>query len=230
VKFVKKSCTIFVLSLAFATSQSFAQSASEPSAASKAPALLDFSEIQKYDRDAHNRDITKCDELAAHPSDPEKVTEGVDEKSVDIENAIEACLSAVRSDPNNPRLNYQLARAFGYAGRHAEGDQYRIQALKSGYPQSLFVLGYIRLEGWDGRAADPCYGGELIRLSAQVGTYAGLIGFPHYASTGRFEGCDAYPVIDQKEIDGFLDQAEKGAENYYQEILVKQVKAAFSSN
>ena len=221
---------MLILSLAFLTGQSFAQSGSEPGSLAKAPELLDFSEIQKYNRDAYNRDITKCDELAAHPSDPEKVTAGVDEKSVDKENAIEACLAAVISDPDNPRLNYQLARVFGYSGRHAEGDPYRLQALKSGYPQSLFVLGYIRLEGWDGRAADPCYGGELIRRSAEVGTYAGLIGFPHYASTGRFENCDAYPVIDQKEINGFLDAAEKGAENYYQEILVKQVKAAFASN
>ena len=221
---------MLILGWAFATGQSFAQAGSEAGSSPKEPPLLDFSEIQEYDRDGHNRDITKCDELAAHPSDPEKVTEGVDEKSVYEEQAIDACLSAVKSDPNNPRLNYQLARVFGYSGRHAEGDPYRLQALKSGYPQSLFVLGYIRLEGWDGRAADPCYGGELIRRSAQVGTYAGLIGFPHYVSTGRFEDCDAYPVIDQKEINGFLDEAEKGAENYYQEILVKQVKAAFASN
>ena len=226
----KKSCTILVLGLAFATSPSLAQSGSEPGSSAKAPAMLDFSEIQTYNRHAYNREVTKCDELAAHPSDPEKVTDGVGEKSVDKEKAIEACLSAVEADPNNPRLNYQLARVFGYSGRHAEGDKYRLQALKSGYPQSLFVLGYIRLEGWDGRAADPCYGGELIRRSAQVGTYAGLIGFPHYASTGRFENCDAYPVIDQQEINSFLDQAEERAEDYYQEILVKQVKAAFAPN
>jgi len=227
---MKKSCALFVLGLAFVASPTLLQTASAGGHAAKAPALLDFSEIQTYNRDDHKRDVTKCDELAAHPSDPEKVTEGIAEKSVDKEKAIEACLTAVQADPDNPRLNYQLARVFGYAGRHAESDPYRLQALKAGYPQSLFVLGYIRLEGWDGRAADPCYGGELIRRSAEVGTYAGLIGFPHYASTGRFDGCESYPVIDQKEINEFLTQAEEGADGYYQEILVKQVKAAFASN
>lgn len=227
---MKKICAVFVLGLAFVAAPTFVQTASAGGHAAKAPALVNFSEIQTYNREDHNREITKCDELAAHPSDPEKVTAGVDEKSVDKEKAIDACLAAVKSDPNNPRLNYQLARVFGYAGRHAESDPYRLQALRSGYPQSLFVLGYIRLEGWDGRAADPCYGGELIRRSAQAGRYAGLIGFPHYASTGRFESCDAYPVIDQDEINRFLDQAEAGADGYYQEILVKQVRAAFSSN
>ena len=195
---------------------------------SAAAALADdapFAEIETYERDAFNRDVTECDRLAAHPNDPEKVTEGVSQDAMDKPAAIEACRAAVAVDPDNPRLNYQLARAYGYSGRHAEGDPYRVAALNKGYPQSLFVVGYIRLEGWDGREKDPCYGGELIRRSAVAGRYAGLVGFPHYALTGRFDDCEAYPLVDRDEMRGFLDAAEEEAADFYQRLLVENLKA-----
>lgn len=183
-----------------------------------------FSDIKTYQRAAYDRTETKCDLMAGHPSDPERVSSGVSEEAMDKPAAITACLEAIKNDPENPRLNYQLARAYGYSGRHEEGDVYRDKALNAGYPQSLFVIGYIRIEGWDGRAADPCYGGELVRRSALAGRFAGLVGFPHYVQDGLFENCESYPVVDRDELKSFLDQAETRAENYYQRILVKTLK------
>ena len=189
-----------------------------------------FENIVTYDRDAFDRTITDCDLLAGHPSDPERVIEGgITRDKMDKPAAIEACHKALKADPENPRLNYQLARAYGYSGLHEEGDLYRMKAVEAGYPQSLFVFGYIRIEGWDGRPKDPCYGGELVRRSAHAGRFAGLVGFPHYAQTGAFNDCDAYPAIDIEEINGFLDQAEDRASDYYQRILVKSLKAHFEA-
>ncbi|MEO0981031.1 MAG: hypothetical protein AAFX03_00095 [Pseudomonadota bacterium] len=185
-----------------------------------------FAEIQVYERAAHDRTETECDRLAGHPSDPEKVGDGVERPDMDLEAAIAACVAAVEADPGNPRLNYQAARAHGYAGRHAEGDPYRVAALNAGYPQSLFVVGYIRLIGWDGRPADPCYGGELIRRSAAAGRLAGLVGFPHYASAGMFEGCGAYPAVDAGEMAGFLDRADEMTDDFYQQLLIEQLRKA----
>ena len=188
-----------------------------------------FENIATYDRDAFDRTITDCDLLAGHPSDPERVIEGgITRDKMDKPAAIEACHKALKADPENPRLNYQLARAYGYSGLHEEGDLYRMKAVEAGYPQSLFVFGYIRIEGWDGRPKDPCYGGELVRRSAHAGRFAGLVGFPHYVQTGAFEGCEAYPAIDIEEINGFLDQAEDRASDYYQRILVKSLKVHFA--
>jgi len=181
--------------------------------------------IATYAREDWDRSITDCDLQIAHPSDPEKVADGVSRTDADLPAAIEACLAALESDPENPRLNYQLARAYGYSGLHAEGQPYRDAALAAGYPQSLFVVGYIRLENWDGRGADPCYGGELIRQSAHAGRFAGLVGFPHYYLMGEFEGCETYPAIDTAEMAGFLDAAEERAGDYYQGLLVQQLKA-----
>lgn len=183
-----------------------------------------FTDIATYDRATHSRAVTECDLLAGHPNDPERVTPGVSQEAMDKSAAIKACIEAVGADPENPRLNYQLARAYGYSGLHAEGRPYRMKALNAGYPQSLFVFGYIRISGWDGGPKDPCYGGELVRRSAVAGRFAGLVGFPHYALTGQFDGCSAYPKIDAAEMSTFLEKAERKAEGYYQRILVEQLK------
>lgn len=189
---------------------------------------VNLENIQVYDGDAYKRTLTECDQLGAHPSDPEKLAAGLEREAMDLPAVISACIAAVKADPTNPRLNYQLARAYGYSGKHAEGKVYRQVALKAGYPQSLFVVGYIRISGWDGRTPDPCYGGELVRLSAKSGRLAGLIGFPHYALMDKFAKCSADFKIDQEEMTGFLAQAKTRKLNFYQRILVEQLEAQLS--
>lgn len=187
---------------------------------------VNLDEIAAYRRDAFNRDVTRCDELASHPDDPERVTIGISQSAVDIDAGLTACHEAVEADPSNPRLNYQLARLYGYAGRHGEGDVYRDAALRAGYPQSLFVIGYIRITGWDGRPADPCYGGELVRRSAMAGRMAGLIGFPHYAVSGAFEGCPpGLPMIDPAQMRQFLQTARNETTDFYRLALIEQLEA-----
>jgi len=190
------------------------------------PHAVDLAEFGNYQREAFSRDVTRCDELASHPDDPERVSQGIPQSSVDIDAALAACHEAVAADPANPRLNYQLARVHGYAGQHSEGDEYRSAALRAGYHQSLFVIGYIRITGWDGRPADACYGGELVRRSARAGRQAGLIGFPHYVLSGAFEDCppDA-PHIDTGEMAGFLERARSQTGDFYQLALIEQLEA-----
>lgn len=183
-----------------------------------------FDNIKTYNRDDYSREITQCDILASHFNDPERITDGVTQNDMDKPAAIKACLEAVANDTENPRLNYQLARAYAYSGLHEESDPYRIKALNAGYPQSLFVIGYIRLEGWDGRGSDACYGGELIRRSAHAGRFAGLVGFPHYFQMGKFENCTDYPVINKDEINSFLEKAQKSTDDYYHLILIDNLK------
>lgn len=183
---------------------------------------IDFDRIAVFDPQAHSTELTECDRLAAHPSDPHRVASGLTRAEMDLEAARIACHQALHEDPDNPRLNYQLARAYGYAGRHEEGDLYRRRALMAGYPQSLFVVGYIMVTGWDGSEPRPCDGGELIRRSAQAGRYAGLVAFPHYYLMGMFESCGDYPQINREEMMDFLAQA--ASSDFYRSILVDQLK------
>ncbi len=184
---------------------------------------IDLDAIRVYDRQSHSRAVTDCDHQAAHPDDPEAVAAGVGRAAMDLAAAAAACRAALADDPDNPRLHYQLARSLGYAGRHAEAEPHRLAALQAGYPQSLFVIGYIRLTGWDGAEPDPCLGGELIRRSAQAGRYAGLVGFPHYYLMGQFTDCAEHPRIERAEMLGFLDQA--ATDDFYRGALVEQLRA-----
>ena len=192
-----------------------------PALADPAPPQAWVADIAAYERDAWSREPTACDTLAAHPDDPERVSECVPQQAVDVDAAIAACTAAVAADPGNPRLNYQLARAYGYAGRHAEGEAARRTAVLSGYPQSLFVIGYIMVTGWDGAEPDPCTAAELILRSARAGRKAGLIGFPHYVVNGAFAGCPV--TIDRAELLGFLEAAEP--RGYYEGLLVENLRA-----
>ncbi len=186
-------------------------------------ANISLEEIATYKRDAFSREVTECDRLASHPDDPERVTKGVPRPDVDLEAAIKACTEAVKADPANPRLNYQLGRAYGYSGRHAESDDYRETALKAGYPQSLFVLGYIRFSGWDGRPADACYGGALIKKSAEAGRLAGLVAFPHYFLNDKFADCEDLAETKTQDMVGYLERAKESEPDFYQGMLIEKL-------
>lgn len=176
-------------------------------------------EIGVYSPDDYSSEVTECDRLAGHPSDPNAVTQGVTRAQMDIPAAIEACRKAVAADPDNPRPNYQLARAYGYSGMHEEAGPYREAALRAGYPQSLFVMGYILVTGWSGTDTDPCYGGELIRRSAEAGRFAGLVGFPYYAVKGTFTACEGLEVT-AAQLEAMLDEATERGPDYYQGLLI----------
>ncbi len=188
-------------------------------------------EIGVFAPDSYSSDVTECDRLAGHPSDPNAVTGGVSRADMDKPAAIAACLAAVESDPGNPRLNYQLARAYGYSGMHEAAKPYREAALRAGYPQSLFVMGYILVTGWSGTDSDPCYGGALIRRSAEAGRYAGLVGFPYYAVKGTFSGCEDLPV-EPAELEAMLDRAalDPQGSDYYQGLLIDLLRDRIRSD
>lgn len=179
--------------------------------------------VQPFDPARYSQQPTECDRLAAHPDDPNRVADGRERKDIDLPKAIAACEAAVRADPKNPRLNYQLARVYGYAGQGEKALPYRRAATEGDYPQALFVVGFITLFGMNKQPQDTCGAAELIRRSAHQGRLAGQLGFVHYVVTGRFDGC---PVTqDVAEMQGFLEAAKKQVGgDYYKSLLVEQLE------
>jgi TPR repeat protein len=168
--------------------------------------------------------VTECDRLAAHPEDPDRVAPGVPQAQVDTARAIAACQAAVAADPKNPRLNYQLARALGYAGRGREAGPYREAAVAGNYPQALFVVGFIHLFGLNDAERDPCKAADLIRRSADAGRLAGLIGYPAYLLTGRFAGCPA--DLPRAQLLGYLERARAMVgSDFYRGLLIDTLEA-----
>jgi len=175
-----------------------------------------------FDPSPYSQTVTGCDRLAAHPEDPFKIVPGLETAQVDFQAAIAACRIALSQDANNPRIQYQLARALTYAGQIKEGLPLIEQAAALKYPQALFVTGYLHLDGFAGAPKDPCRAAELPRESAVYGRLAGIVGFPAYALEGRFEGCAADP--DAADIAVFLEAAGSLTTDYYQGLLINVLR------
>lgn len=185
-------------------------------------------DVQPFDPSRYSQAVTECDRLASHPEDPYHVAPGRERAEIDLPKAIAACEAAVRADPRNPRLNYQLARVYGYSGSGEKAIPYRAVAVDADYPQALFVVGYLHLTGLNKQPKDVCRAGELLRRSALQGRLAGQVGFPRWALQGLFAGC---PVRqDPAEMLSFLDAAKKqtGGDFYKDQliaVLEEQVSA-----
>ena len=171
----------------------------------------------------YSQKVTACDLAASHPDDPYHVAPGKEKAQIDLPKAIVACKAAVKADPKNPRLNYELGRVLGYSGRGAEGLTNRQAAVDANYPQALFVIGYITMLGMNQQPRDVCKGAELIRRSAVQGRIAGQLGFPFYVLKGVLDNC---PVKkDKAELLGFVEAARKAAKgDYYQTLLADKLE------
>ncbi|MDX2144820.1 MAG: hypothetical protein SFV19_15805 [Rhodospirillaceae bacterium] len=167
-------------------------------------------------------EITECDRLAAHGSDPERIAPAVSESGMNKAAAQAACEAAVAKDPNNRRLRYQLGRAYFYDGKFDKGMPHLEFAASAGSQQAQFVLGYIIDTGQGGQTKEPCKVEDLWVKSARQGRFAAQTSYPHHVMRGLFKGCTQQASTE--EMQGFLDAAKKQADDYYQRLLVSMLQ------
>jgi len=179
-------------------------------------------EFADYDFSRWSQAITECDRQASHGSDPGHVAESVTSSTMDKEAAIEACSTAVAADPENPRLNYQLGRAYGYSGRGEDAMPYRIKALDADYPQSLFVIGYLYLIGRT-IEQDTCKALELWIRGAHYRRLAALVSLPRHYMRGDFAECGV--EISREDLQAYLEEAKSLSSDYYVGMLVDDLTA-----
>ncbi|MEJ2534339.1 MAG: hypothetical protein P8008_02425 [Gammaproteobacteria bacterium] len=178
-------------------------------------------EFEDYDYSRWSQEVTECDRQAAHGRDPGHVAEkAVTSSSMDKPAAIAACLEAVAADPENPRLNYQLGRAYGYSGMGEEAMPYRLKALEKDYPQSLFVIGYLYLLGRT-IEQDSCRAMELWLRGAHYRRLAALVALPRHYMNGDFDDCGS--TISDADLRAYLEEADRLSDDYYVEMLVQEL-------
>ena len=179
-------------------------------------------EFIDYDYARFSQEVTECDRLASHGRDPGHVAPAVSSSGMDKPAAIAACQQAVDADPDNPRLNYQLGRAYGYSGRGEEAMPYRLKALEADYPQSLFVIGYLYSIG---RTIEPdiCKTYGLWQRAARYRRLAALIALPRHSLRGDFEACG--PAIPPEDLRAYLNEARAQSRDYYVGMLVDDLLA-----
>lgn len=179
-------------------------------------------EFEDYDYSRWSQTVTECDQLAAHSLDPGHVGPGVTSKTMDKEAAIIACHDAVKADPENPRLNYQLGRAYGYSDRGEEAMPYRLKAVEADYPQSTFVIGYLYFVG---RTIDQntCRALSLWQISARNRRLAALISLPRHYLRGDFDECGV--EIRDADLREYVEEAGRTSSDYYVSLLVEDMLA-----
>lgn len=178
-------------------------------------------EWQTFDPSPYSQTVTDCDREAAHPDDPNKVLPGRTSREMNLDTAIRVCRADLAKDPNNPRIGYQLARSLTYAGKVTEALPFIERAAVQKYPQAMFVVGYLYLEGSYASPKNPCRAAQLIRESAIYGRLAGLLGYPSYVLNGRFAGCGLQ--IDAQELREFVNKAKKSKLEYYPSVLAESL-------
>lgn len=164
---------------------------------------------------------TECDRLAAHPSDPDKVTDGVSSGAVRgwNEAAIWACREALRRDPESARLHYQLGRSLFYAGEQVEGLRHLTAAASAKYRQAEFVLGLLHTDGVpEVLSAEPCKALELWQDAASRGHFASRVALGRDWARGRYRDCPSAP--DAARVDAWLAEARLSSSDYYQQLLI----------
>lgn len=171
--------------------------------------------------------ITECDKLAAHPSDPDKISPGLHDNQMNYAAAQSACEAAVAKDPNNRRLRYQLGRSYFYDKKFDKGMPHVEYAANAGSQQAQFVLGYIIDTGQAGQAKDACKVEDLWFKSASQGRMAAEVSYPHHVVRGMFKGCKQQASNDVMQT--WLDNAKKQASGYYERMLVSMVAEEFNA-
>jgi TPR repeat protein len=179
-------------------------------------------EFEDYDFARFSQEVTECDRLASHGRDPGHVAPPVSQEAMDKPAAIAACLEAVENDPENPRLNYQLGRAYGYSGRGDEAMPYRLKAVAADYPQSLFVIGYLYFLGLT-IEQDTCKALELWQRGARYRRLAALVSLPRHYLRGDFDACDVH--IPDADLEAYLTEARNVSSDYYVGMLVEDLLA-----
>lgn len=184
-------------------------------------------EFEDYDYSRWSQAVTSCDLLTSHGRDPGSVAPPVTRDTMDKPAAIKACEEAVKNDPENPRLNYQLGRAYGYSNRGEEAMPYRQKALDAEYPQSTFVIGYLRLIGVTIKQ-DTCKAFELWKTSARNRRLAALVALPRHVMRGDFASCGKQPST--ADMRAMLVEASKLTDDFYAQMLIDDLQTRLNGD
>jgi TPR repeat protein len=111
----------------------------------------------------------QCDRYAAHSDDPEALAEGVIDGRLDATLAVGACEAAVKAANAEPRLEFQLARAYLKSDRVEDAVEHLVAAAKEGHGGALAYLGDLHIEGAPGIDADPSLAYSLYQRAVEAG-------------------------------------------------------------
>jgi TPR repeat protein len=133
-------------------------------------------------------EITDCDRIASHPSDPDKVLPGFERKDIDLPKAEAVCRAVIAQDDRRARAHYLLGRVLYYQKKTPAAILELERAAALGYRQAIFVLGYVLYDGTQA-PRDDCRAAQLWQQSiALEHPWTGAYLVEGYLD-GRFKAC-----------------------------------------
>jgi TPR repeat protein len=138
--------------------------------------------------------VADCDRLAASPDDPQRAAPPVYSAKLDAAAAIRACDDAVKSQPDNPRLLFQLGRALDWNRQFALARAYYGAASDRNYAPAQAALGLLVQYG-DGGFADPAGALGLYRRAAGNGSAFAMTMIGHLYASGSGVTQDAKEAL-----------------------------------
>lgn len=154
-----------------------------------------------------------CDRLAANRYDRDRLAPGVARAAIDVPAAIAVCEADLARLPGDPRLLFQLARLYGYAGDKAKTLAARQVAASAGNLNAIFLLGYLDFEA-AGDDATRCAAARRMKLAADRGNYSAQLTYAADLVEGRLAACAdratvgeaaAYVAAARPAADGFFE-------------------------
>lgn len=170
--------------------------------------------------------IADCDRLAAHPEDPQRVTEGVSQTKIDFPKAVDSCERAVNQAPENARVRYQLARVLFYTNQNERAVKEMQRSADDGHIQSQYIFGTFVARGRPFAPRDICIAERYWRKAANARRQAARVQYVRYFLKGRFAGCAE--VAGESELMSFVDSAGKDANGLYEQIWVEDFREALA--
>jgi TonB family protein len=128
-----------------------------------------------------------CDLAAASPFDPTRPANapGVEVEKIDPEIAVPACQAALTTDPNNPRLLFQMGRAFDAGKDKARARTFYESSVAQGHIAAQNNLALFYEYGLGGLAKDDQQAARLFKLAADSGDAKAQFSLGTFYETGR---------------------------------------------
>jgi uncharacterized protein YhfF len=167
-----------------------------------------------------------CDRLAAHPEDPQRVTDGVAQGDIDYPRALAACELAVRAEPANARARYQLARLLFYTNQHERAVAEMRRSADDGHVQAQYIYGTFVARGRPFAPTDLCIAERYWRSAAMAGRQAARVQYVRFALKDRFAGCA--DAADDGVLGALVEAAGKDAKGLYEQVLVEDFREALA--
>lgn len=165
--------------------------------------------------------VAKCDAVAGHPDDPDRVGPPAERQNINLPEAVRLCEAAHRAAPDIARIQYQFGRMLFYSGQTAPAMVEVKSAADAGHRQAQFVYGLFVMNGRPDAPTDACVAEHYWHKSATGGRQAARMNYVRYALKGAFKTCPG--TASKAEMIELIKTGRAVADEYYQRVLFDEL-------